>query len=366
MKNILVLNYEFPPLGWWASPVSYEISKWYVQLWYRVDVVTMGFKDLPDFQVVEGINVYRVKCLRTKKQLCHPWEQATYLYYAYKKVKELMKDKKYYFCHCHFIIPTWFLAMKLKREFGLNYIITAHGSDVLWHNPRFAILYKLVKNQWINIIKNSQKVVSPSKYLWNKISQYLWSDELVQTIPNWIQKDKFLPMEKQKYILVVARLVHWKWIQDLFESIKDISLWEWKIKIVWEWPFRWELDKIVDKYSLQDKVEFVGWVDNQSEEMKNLYGHASIFCQPSLFENASIVLLEAMQAWCAVLARNIGGNPETISQDQLFEDIDELKEKLTNFLSNENKVNSIAYENVQRIQNYQREVIVKKYEWEFI
>ena len=27
MKNILVLNYEFPPLGGGASPVSFEIAK---------------------------------------------------------------------------------------------------------------------------------------------------------------------------------------------------------------------------------------------------------------------------------------------------------------------------------------------------
>jgi glycosyltransferase involved in cell wall biosynthesis len=30
--------------------------------------------------------------------------------------------------------------------------------------------------------------------------------------------------------------------------------------------------------------------------MKELYGKASIFCQPSHFENMSIVLLEAMEA----------------------------------------------------------------------
>ena len=30
--KILVLNYEFPPLGGGASPVSYEIAKGYVKL----------------------------------------------------------------------------------------------------------------------------------------------------------------------------------------------------------------------------------------------------------------------------------------------------------------------------------------------
>jgi len=37
--RILMLNYEFPPLGGGASPVSYEIAKGYVKLGHKVDVV---------------------------------------------------------------------------------------------------------------------------------------------------------------------------------------------------------------------------------------------------------------------------------------------------------------------------------------
>ena len=40
-KKILMLNYEFPPLGGGASPVSYELAKGYVKLGHGVDVVTM-------------------------------------------------------------------------------------------------------------------------------------------------------------------------------------------------------------------------------------------------------------------------------------------------------------------------------------
>ncbi|MEF2175613.1 MAG: glycosyltransferase family 4 protein [Candidatus Absconditabacteria bacterium] len=362
MKNILVLNYEFPPLGGGASPVSYEISKGYVSLGYCVDVVTMGFKDLPNFEIVEGINVYRVKCLRTKKQLCHPWEQATYLYSAYMKVKDLMKDKKYDFCHCHFIIPTGFLALKLKKEFGLNYIITAHGSDVLGHNPRFTFLYKLIKKQWINIINNSEKVVSPSKYLGNKIIQYLGSKDKVIVIPNGIDKDKFVPLEKQKYILVVARLVHGKGIQDLLESIKDINLGEWRIKIVGEGPFRGELDKIVEKYSLQDKVEFLGWVDNQSKEMKNLYGHASIFCQPSYFESFGMTLLEAMQSGCLLIVRKLQVYDDIIGNNGnlKFKNNNDLAMILKNI--NTNKIELVGMRNIDLVKGFYWDSTVTKYE----
>ena len=35
--KILMLNYEFPPLGGGASPVSYEIAKGYVKLGHKVE-----------------------------------------------------------------------------------------------------------------------------------------------------------------------------------------------------------------------------------------------------------------------------------------------------------------------------------------
>lgn len=55
--KILVLNYEFPPLGGIASPVSYEIAKGYVKLGHKVSIVTMHYEELPYHEVKEGIEL---------------------------------------------------------------------------------------------------------------------------------------------------------------------------------------------------------------------------------------------------------------------------------------------------------------------
>ena len=65
--KILMLNYEFPPLGGGASPVSYEIAKGYIKLGHEVSVVTMAFQGLKDFEVKDGIKIYRVPCIKKKK-----------------------------------------------------------------------------------------------------------------------------------------------------------------------------------------------------------------------------------------------------------------------------------------------------------
>ena len=94
--KILMLNYEFPPLGGGGSPVSYEIAKGYVRAGHKVDVVTMGFKGLPDFEVRDGINIYRIKCWRKKKEICTTPEMLSYVISARYFLKKHLKEHKYH------------------------------------------------------------------------------------------------------------------------------------------------------------------------------------------------------------------------------------------------------------------------------
>src|SRR3989344_9247543 len=163
--RILMLNYEFPPLGGGASPVSYEIAKGYVKLGHKVDVVTMGFKGLPNFEIKDGIKIYRVKCLRSKKEICYPHEMLTYIISAKLFLKNHLKNNKYDINHTHFIIPTGIVSLWAKKFFGLPYIITSHGSDVLGYNKRFNKVYPFISGKWKKIIQEAKLVVSPSKFL---------------------------------------------------------------------------------------------------------------------------------------------------------------------------------------------------------
>ncbi len=94
MKRILILNYEFPPLGGGASPVSYELAKRLAETGeYDIDVITMRYKGLPAYEeIYPNLRVHRVWSLRSKKEMCYPWEQLTYLVMGYFKARELIKS----------------------------------------------------------------------------------------------------------------------------------------------------------------------------------------------------------------------------------------------------------------------------------
>lgn len=353
-----MLNYEFPPLGGGASPVSYELSKGYVKLGHKVDVVTMGFKGLPSYEKKDGINIYRVKCLRTKKEICHPWEQLTYLISAKKFLKKHLKNNSYDICHCHFIIPTGILALWVKKNFKIPYIVTSHGSDVLGYNTKriFKYIYPLVKSPWKKIISEAKYVITPSNFLKNKIKEITKKGKFL-VIPNGIDSNKFRPMKKQNKILVVARLFENKGVQDILDALKELDLKGWQVDIVGEGPYRKFLENESKQNGLSKIVKFHGWVDNKSKKMKKLYGQAKIFISASWFENMSVVLLEAVASGCNVIASNVGGNPEVIKKENLFEvsNVKELRIKI-NLYMRDKKIKTTRLD-----EKFDWNKIIKKY-----
>lgn len=333
--KILYLNYEFPPIGGGGSPVSYEIAKRYAAKGHSVDVVTMGFKGLPRYEVKEGISIYRVPCLRSKKEICHPWEQLTYLISARSFLKARMKTASYDICHAHFIIPTGPLARWVKRKYGIPYIVTSHGSDVLGYNSRFRLIYPFLKKPWAGVIREARRVTAPSDFLAEKIREIV-DDERVITVPNGLDMTKFRAMKKEKRILVVARLFVNKGVQDVLVALQCLDLKGWRVDIVGDGPYRNELERISRERGLEDLVTFHGWVDNTSTAMKELYGKASVFISASYFESFGQTVLEAISAGCYPLLSDIGGYRFIVRDDRFFfqaGNLEQLREKLRRILA---------------------------------
>lgn len=309
--KILVLNYEFPPLGGGASPVSYEIAKGYVKLGHSVDVVTMHYICLPYFEQKEGINIYRVPCWRSKKEICHPWEQLTYILSAKKFLKQHMKSHTYDINHTHFIIPTGIISLWLKKKYGLPYIITSHGSDVPEYNPdRFKLLHKFTGRMLKEICKNAKYIISPSNYLASLIKKEIGSYN-VQIIPNGINSKKFMPKAKKKIIFSTGRLLERKGFHYLIKAVSDRDI-GYEVHIAGDGPMMPKLKELAGKS--KTKIVFHGWMNNNSKEYKNLLETASIYILASERENSSVALLEAMSAGCAVITTNVSGCPETVDE----------------------------------------------------
>lgn len=81
--------------------------------------------------------------------------------------------------------------------------------------------------------------------------------------------------------------------------------------MIGEGPELANLINICHEYNLDDKVSFVGFQDNVPDWLEA----ADIFVIPSLSENHSIAILEAMRAQRAIVATKVGGNGESITDE---------------------------------------------------
>lgn len=304
--NILVLNYEFPPLGGGASPISYSLAKGYAQAGHQVDVVTMRFKGLKKQEKKDGMTIYRVPCLRRKKEMTTFIELFSYILPAISKSLALHKKNNYDVCHCHFALPTGMVAFVLKKLTSLPYIITLHGSDVPGYNSdRFQFIHKLTRPFFKSILLNAKHVISGSKYLSKLLQKHITIK--TEIIPNAVDTTDFKPGKKEKIILAAGRFQPLKGFQHLIEAVSKEK--NWPVYLAGAGPYEDELKTLAE--NSKTEIRFLGW--QSKEDMKQLYAKASIFVLPSEKENSSLALLEAMSAGCAIITTKSTGSPELVS-----------------------------------------------------
>jgi glycosyltransferase involved in cell wall biosynthesis len=312
--KILTLNHEFPPVGGGASRVTFELCKALAQQGHRVDVVTMHYGDLPKFERVEGIDIYRTWAVRKRPDIGRLHELATYLPGALRTATRLARQNRYDIIHCHFMVPGAPLAWLVSRRTGIPFIVTCHGTDVPGHNPeRFKLAHKLILPAWRFLAKRSLIVV-PSEYLKKLIIANCPSANVI-VIPNGIDSDMFSREPKEKRILIAGRIVQSKGLQYAIEALAGLPP-EWKIDIVGDGIYLGELKSLVARLGVP--VTFHGWLDRSDARLVSLFEKSSIFVFPSEAENFPTVLLEAMSAGMAIITSNVGGCPEVVGDSAIL------------------------------------------------
>jgi glycosyltransferase involved in cell wall biosynthesis len=314
--KILMLCYEYPPIGGGGAKVVHGLTSELVKQGHEVDLVTMGYRNLPKHEKINNLNIYRARCLRLKSNICTPPEMITYLISAIPLILKLCRKNNYDINHTHFIYPDGILAYILKMLTGLPYIITAHGSDVPGYNPnRFKLLHRVLSPLWKIITYGSVNVICSSKSLQDLV---LKADKnlKIKLLPNGINLNKFSPEKfKKKQILVVSRMFERKGIQYFLNALVGLNH-GFEVNIVGDGPYIENLRRLVKELKLN--VNFFGYIDNDSETLKTLYETSKIFVMASESENFPIVLLEAMAAGLSIITTDDSGCAEVVGDTALL------------------------------------------------
>jgi len=317
--NILMLNYEFPPIGGGTGKVSLSLLRQYANnSELKVDVLTSAPR--PGFfkeKFSRNITIYKVGL--HKKHL-HLWlrrEVVEWLIKAQFYYYRLLRKDGYNLVHAFSGFPAGWLCYRSASR--LPYIISLQGSSVPGYNTRLGIDYKLLTGLFRRIWSGASVVVANSKGL-QKLALEFMSDLDTRAISNGVDTEIFYPSEKQGFsgtlkALTACRLIERKRIDLLVRAVAIVKEagFDIQLTVAGEGNLLGQLQGLADKLNVADSVFFRGIVS--SERMPQLYRDNDIFLMASIREGMSEAMLEAMASGLPVVSARCEGVEELISDN---------------------------------------------------
>ena len=338
--RILLLNYEYPPLGGGAGNATRYLLKAFSQIDdLHIDLVTSSvdkFRVEPLYDRITGhfLDINKKGSLHyqsIKDLLLYSWK-------SYRYSQKLVSQNKYDLIHAFFGIPCGFVAMKLK----LPYIVSLRGSDVPGYNQRFALMDRLIFARLSRTVwKRAKRVIANSQGL-KDLAQKNSPDQPIEIIPNGVDAESFLVRKKfmnngRLKVLSVGRLIPRKGMVYLVQAIKGMQ--NVSLNIVGDGPLRNDLQNA----SVGMDVNFLGTLSH--DELKNLYSEHDVFVLPSLNEGMSNTVLEAMASGLPVIITDTGGTKELVNGNGFViprVDSCALKESIARFISEPSSLNTMG------------------------
>ena len=360
--RILSLTYEYPPIGGGGGRVAAALNEELAVQGDTVEVLTSRMRGSSAKERLGHVMVHRSACWRRHSHYTTAPELLTTLLPAWREGCRLIEAHRPDILHTHFVLPSGIVAWRLARRFNLPYVITAHGSDIPEYNPdRFARLHKLLKPVWLQIVANAALLVSPSEFLAGLIRRRV--NLAIRVIPNGYAPAASLGKAKRNLVLVVARMFPRKGVQRFIEAIPTLRS-DWEYVIAGDGPHLPRLKELAAR--LRVPVRFVGFVD--AHTLRGYYEEARVLVFPSIRENFPMVLLEAMDAGCAVITTDAEGCGEVVGKTGIVVDKDnaqQIRTALMELMNNPARCEALGRQAQERVELFRWPRIAALYKESF-
>jgi glycosyltransferase involved in cell wall biosynthesis len=314
--NLLMVNYEFPPIGGGAGRAHQCLLREYaLREDLHVDVVTSfcGRGVLTE-RPAANITLYRVGIGKKNLHYWTKWEVMEWLVKSRRVYDRLLRENTYDLGHAFFAFPSGWLNYRSAGR--LPYILSLRGSDVPGYNVRLGIDYKLLSGLFRRIWNRADLIVANSAGLARLAGQYAPTLS-IDVIPNGVDTQQYVPAgeplpRRPLRILSVCRLIRRKRIylsiqavQKALEAGLDVQFY-----IAGEGNLLDSLKKMAEPLGLKDRVHFLGRIE--PERMPEVYRQNHLFLMTSKHEGMSNAMLEAMASGLPIVTTRCEGVEELI------------------------------------------------------
>ena len=314
--KILMLNYEFPPIGGGAANANLYILRQFAQKNdLQIDMLTSGSS--PRFSLEKfspNINIHRIGLHKKSLQYWRKIEVIEWLIKAKAYYGKLIAAGDYDLAHAFFGFPTAYVCLPHSKK--LPFIISLRGSDVPGQNPRLSLDYKILGPLFKKIWRNAAAVVACSEGLKQRANRFM--PELpIAVIPNGVNLEKFRPRQDMSFhkplrLLTVGRLSETKRVELLIEAVdlmrkKGIDV---RFTIAGSGRCERKLKSLSCELGLDDCATFTGRIEQ--DDMPQVYRDHDIYVSATFQEGMSNAMLEAMASGLPIVTTDCEGVEELV------------------------------------------------------
>lgn len=216
--------------------------------------------------------------------------------------------------HAHYSYPCGLAAKLLARQWGINYIVTFHGSDVnqLPYHNRFLL------KRFISVVRDAAGLVAVSRPLAEKVQELTGIRPLhvpigvdlstFEKIPDKQRAREILGLPKNLFIvLFVGNLLLEKGVDQLIRVSAQLDVDQYLILLIGEGKLQKDCVKAT-------RIRYMGLKPNP--EVRLFMRAADLLVLPSLSEGMPMVLVEAAALHCPIAATPVGGIKDFLAEDR--------------------------------------------------
>jgi glycosyltransferase involved in cell wall biosynthesis len=328
--KILMLNYEFPPVGGGGGQAHLALLHQYAeQPGLSVDVLTCAPEPgVSEEEFAANISLYKVGIHKKDLHVWHRGEVLEWLWRAKPFYRRMLQQEHYDLVHAFFGFPTGWLCYRTARR--LPYIVSLRGSDVPGANARLKLDYRILgplvfKPIW----KKAAALVACSEGLKARALRFLPAAQ-VEVIPNGVDLERFHPTgaaataERPESpvlrLVTVGRLSVTKRMPLLIEAVERLSRRGGNVHltIVGGGALEVGLRQLLGEKKLRGIVTLAGRHD--ADRMPEIYRGHDAFVSASMQEGMSNAMLEAMASGLPIVTTRCEGVDELIADNGIVVD----------------------------------------------
>ncbi len=315
--KILFCNYEYPPLGGGGGVINALMAEEMAKR-HDVTVLTSQGLDLPREWIENGVRVIRVPVFfRDQEKVASLLSMAAFIPMGILAGIKLLKKERFDVINTHFVLPTGPVGDILARFGKMPNVLSVLGGDIYDPSKFFSPHRHLPLRIWIRkLLNRANIVIGDSSDILNNMRRYYTPKTKGVRIPLAIKRPPAGTASRQQYgfganetlLVTVGRLVARKGIEQMIAMMGNLRNKPARLLIIGSGPEEARLRKEVAKRQLEDKVMFIGYVE-ETEKFRILR-MSDLYVSTSQHEGFGLVFLEAMACGLPIVSYDNGGQTD--------------------------------------------------------